>query len=131
MLFFSQGAVFLLFVFLTLSNEIMDIPHYVFGDAPTSYSQRLGEVLIELSIFMIIMAIQIVLFRVLYKRIRILEGFLPICANCKKIRNEENEWEQMEKYITQHSLSQFSHSICPACLEKWKKERGFIDTSGA
>ena len=114
----SQVIIFLLFLCLTVSNEIIDIPYYVFGDAPTSYSQRLGEIVIELSMFIIVMAIQIALFTVLYKRIRILEGFIPICANCKKIRNEENQWDRMEKYIEQHSLSEFSHSICPDCARE-------------
>jgi len=118
MLILTQTAVVLLFLCLTLGNEIIDIPHYIFNDAPTSYSQRLGEIIIELSIFFIVMTIQIRLFRKLYKRIRILEGFIPICANCKKIRNSEDQWEEMEKYITSHSLAQFSHSICPSCAQK-------------
>jgi len=115
MLTLSQLAVVLLFLFLTLGNEIIDIPHYVFNDSPASYPQRIGEITIELSIFSIIMIIQILLFKKLYKRIRLLEGFIPICANCKKIRNEDDQWEQMEKYITQHSLAKFSHGICPDC----------------
>lgn len=114
----SQITVVLLFLFLTLGNEIVDIPHYVFGDAPTSYPQRLGEIGIELSIFITVMVIQIGLFKKLYKRIRLLEGFIPICANCKKIRNMGNQWEQIEKYITRHSLAEFSHGICPDCAKK-------------
>jgi hypothetical protein len=118
MLTISQLIVVLLFLCLTLGNEIIDVPHYIFNDAPTSYSQRLGEIAIELSIFFTVMVIQIVLFKKLYKRIRVLEGFIPICANCKKIRNPEDRWEQMEKYITQHSLAQFSHGICPDCARR-------------
>jgi hypothetical protein len=118
MLTISQVLVILLFLCLTLGNEIIDVPHYVFNDAPTSYSQRSGEITIELSIFFTIMVIQIALFNKLYKRIRVLEGFIPICASCKKIRNAEDQWEQMEKYITQHSLAQFSHSICPDCARQ-------------
>ena len=118
MLTISQLLVILLFLCLTLGNEIIDVPHYVFNDAPTSYSQRSGEIAIELSIFFTIMVIQIALFNKLYKRIRVLEGFIPICASCKKIRNAEDQWEQMEKYITQHSLAQFSHSICPDCARQ-------------
>ena len=114
----SQVIIVLIFLCLTVGNDIVDIPHYVFNDAPTSYSQRLGEIIIELVIFFIIMTIQILLFKKLYKRIRFLEGFIPICANCKKIRNTEDQWEQMEKYIAQHSLAQFSHSICPDCARK-------------
>ena len=118
MLTISQLFVILLFLCLTLGNEIIDVPHYVFNDAPTSYSQRSGEITIELSIFFTIMVMQIALFSKLYKRIRVLEGFIPICASCKKIRNAEDQWEQMEKYITQHSLAQFSHSICPDCARQ-------------
>lgn len=118
MLTFAQAGIFLLFLCLTVGNEFVDIPHYVFGDAPTSYSQRLGEIGIELSIFVIVMAIQIGLFKVLYKRIRILEGLIPICANCKKIRNEEDQWQHLEIYISEHSLSEFSHGICPDCARE-------------
>ena len=118
MLTISQVLVILLFLCLTLGNEIIDVPHYIFNDAPTSYSQRSGEITIELSIFFTIMVIQIALFNKLYKRIRVLEGFIPICASCKKIRNAEDQWEQLEKYITQHSLAQFSHSICPDCARQ-------------
>jgi len=118
MLAVSQLVVVLLFLCLTLGNEIIDVPHYIFNDAPTSYSQRFGEIMIELSIFFTIMVIQTALFKKLYRRIRVLEGFIPICASCKKIRNAEDQWEQMEKYITQHSLAQFSHSICPDCARK-------------
>jgi hypothetical protein len=114
----SQFVIVLLFLCLTVGNEIVDVPHYVFNDAPTSYSQRYGEIMIELFIFFTIMTIQILLFTKLYKRIRFLEGFIPICANCKKIRNTEDQWEQMEKYIARHSLAQFSHSICPDCARQ-------------
>ena len=113
-----QGAIILLFLCLTVGNEIIDIPHHVFNDAPTLYSQRYGEITIELFIFFIVATIQILLSIKLYKRIRVLEGFIPICAKCKKVRNAENQWEQMEKYITQHSLATFSHSICPDCTKQ-------------
>ena len=118
MLTISQLSIFLLFMCLTLGNEIIDIPHYVFNDAPTSFSQRFGEIIIEVFIFFIIMTIQILLFMKLYKRIRFLEGFITICARCKKIRNVEDQWEKMEKYIEQHSLARFSHSVCPDCARQ-------------
>ena len=111
----SQLAIFLLLLCLTLGNEIIDIPHYIFHDAPTLYSQRSGEIIIELSIFSIVMVFEAVLLKNLYRRIRLLEGFIPICANCKKIKNTEDQWEQIEQYITKHSLAQFSHGICPDC----------------
>ncbi len=47
-----------------------------------------------------------------------LSGFLPICASCKKIRNDKGYWQQVEEYISGHSEALFSHSICPDCLRK-------------
>ena len=49
--------------------------------------------------------------------IRKLEGILPVCANCKKIRDEEGNWQMMEKYISEHSQADFTHGICPECAK--------------
>ncbi|MBI4774070.1 MAG: GAF domain-containing protein [Deltaproteobacteria bacterium] len=46
-----------------------------------------------------------------------LSGLLPICVNCKKIRNDEGYWEQVESYIRKHSEAEFSHGICPECAK--------------
>ena len=51
-------------------------------------------------------------------RLKQLQGLLPICSYCKKVRNDHNYWQQIESYITEHSDARFSHSICPVCLEK-------------
>ena len=48
-------------------------------------------------------------------RVKILQGLLPICSYCKKIRNDHNYWQQVEGYISDHSEAQFSHGICPEC----------------
>lgn len=50
-----------------------------------------------------------------YKRIRTLEGILPICMDCKKIRDVSGIWHRLESYITQHSEALFSHGYCPEC----------------
>ena len=47
-----------------------------------------------------------------------LSGFLPICASCKKIRDDQGYWSQIEEYISEHSEAQFSHGICPDCIRK-------------
>jgi len=47
-----------------------------------------------------------------------LSGFLPICASCKKIRDDKGYWQQIERYISDHSEAQFSHGICPECARK-------------
>ena len=50
--------------------------------------------------------------------VKLLSGFLPICASCKKIRNDEGFWQQIEAYIRDHSEAKFSHGICPDCAKK-------------
>ncbi len=50
--------------------------------------------------------------------IKELSGLLPICSSCKKIRNDNGYWEQIEGYIRDHSKAEFSHSICPDCAKK-------------
>lgn len=54
----------------------------------------------------------------LMANIKQLTGLLPICSYCKRIRSDEDYWEQVEGYITEHTDARFSHGICPACLEK-------------
>ena len=51
-------------------------------------------------------------------QMKTLQGLLPICASCKKIRSDEGDWEHIETYIQEHSEASFTHGICPACLEK-------------
>ena len=50
--------------------------------------------------------------------IKTLQGILPICAYCHKIRTDPKSWERMEKYIEEHSKAKFSHGICPDCMKK-------------
>lgn len=47
-----------------------------------------------------------------------LEGIIPICMYCKKIRNDSDYWEKLENYLTSHTDALFSHGICPECLQK-------------
>ncbi len=51
------------------------------------------------------------------EKVQQLEGIIPICSYCKKIRNDEESWQQMEHYISDHSEARFSHGICPDCFE--------------
>ena len=51
-------------------------------------------------------------------KVKILSGMLPICASCKKIRDDKGYWKQLELYISEHSEAEFSHSICPECTKK-------------
>ncbi len=59
--------------------------------------------------------------------IKVLEAFLPICAQCKKIRNQQGDWQQLETYIGQHTDTQFSHGYCPECLKRAMAEAGLAE----
>jgi DNA-binding response OmpR family regulator len=51
-------------------------------------------------------------------KIKILSGIIPICASCKKIRDDKGYWNQIEAYIRDHSEAEFSHGLCPECMKK-------------
>jgi hypothetical protein len=51
--------------------------------------------------------------------IRTLRGLLPICAGCKKIRDDRGYWRGLEQYLSEHAEVQFSHGLCPDCLSKY------------
>jgi len=51
-------------------------------------------------------------------KVKLLSGFLPICASCKKIRDDKGYWQQIEAYIRDHSEAEFSHGICPECAKQ-------------
>jgi response regulator RpfG family c-di-GMP phosphodiesterase len=54
--------------------------------------------------------------------IKTLKGFIPICASCKKIRDDEGYWDQLEAYISKHTDAVFTHGLCPECVEKYRAE---------
>jgi sigma-B regulation protein RsbU (phosphoserine phosphatase) len=73
-----------------------------------SLQQRLAERVVELEAAL--------------GRVRQLHGLLPICAYCKRIRDDRNYWSQLETYLGEHSDLTFSHGICPNCLERVMSE---------
>jgi PAS domain S-box-containing protein len=56
------------------------------------------------------------------ERVRLLSGLLPICAACKKIQDDEGNWQQIESYISRHSQAKFSHGMCPDCGKQYYGE---------
>jgi phosphoserine phosphatase RsbU/P len=59
----------------------------------------------------------------LQSEVRQLEGLLPICAYCKKIRDDGQNWQSVESFVASRTDAEFSHGICPDCVEKhWKQE---------
>ena len=52
------------------------------------------------------------------KEVKVLRGLIPICASCKKIRNDGGFWQQLEEYLSEHSEAEFSHGLCQPCIKK-------------
>jgi len=53
------------------------------------------------------------------KRIEVLRGILPICAHCGKVRDDKGYWSKVESFVAKHTEAEFSHSICPVCMDKF------------
>lgn len=54
--------------------------------------------------------------------VKLLSGLLPICAYCKKVRDDNGYWTQVEQYVAEHSEATFDHAMCPTCYERLKSE---------
>lgn len=63
------------------------------------------------------------------EQVKVLSGIIPICAWCKKIRDDSGYWDQLEHYISEHSDADFTHGVCPECFEKQKKEIENMDNA--
>ena len=61
-----------------------------------------------------------------FNEVKTLKGLLPICAACKKVRDDKGYWKQIESYIREHSEAEFSHSICPECADALYTELDII-----
>jgi len=61
-------------------------------------------------------------------KVNMLSGLLPICAGCKKIRDEKGYWNQIEAYVRAHSQADFTHALCPICLKSFYPE--YVDADG-
>lgn len=106
----------LLAAFLCAVREAMSV-HWL-SETPIDISIVLINTLIRM---VVLFLVAILITRVakqqnaLKAKVRMLEGILPVCGFCKKIRNADEEWEQIEAYISRNSEAQFTHSVCPDC----------------
>jgi hypothetical protein len=57
-------------------------------------------------------------FKIALQKVKVLSGLIPICASCKKIRDDKGYWNQLESYLKAHSDADFTHGICPECVKK-------------
>lgn len=74
--------------------------------------------IVVLSSFALIIDRTAIQTRKLSRQVSLLEGLLPICSYCKKIRDQNEQWQVMERYIMERSEAKFTHSICPDCMRE-------------
>jgi len=103
---------FILVIMILWLDELLDLPHRFLGAPATPIN--LMESIFETMMVLVLAALVIFSTRTLLKRIKHLEGILPVCSFCKKIRSD-NRWIPIDSCIRDHSAADFSHSICPEC----------------
>ncbi len=119
------------YMFSLLSCGAMILSDYFAGKAFTNYLVDLWNLLVHLLFFIIFVFLLRKLkfeffererlireLRDAMKEIKTLSGLLPMCAWCKKIRDDRGYWKQVETYISEHTKAEFSHGICPECARK-------------
>lgn len=109
-----QAAGYLLLLALIAADEILDVPHVLFGAPSTPVN--LAELVSEAVIILVLGILSIAYSLRQIRRIRFLEGILPICSVCKKIRREDG-WVSIEEYMNDHSEAMLSHGLCPRCAQ--------------
>ena len=107
---------FAMIISLIWLDELADIPHLLLRAEKTGVNWK--EALFETLVITPIACVILHYTEILLNRMKYLEGFLQICASCKKIRDEYGNWQQMESYIHERSEAQFSHGICPQCAKR-------------
>ena len=115
----EAGAILFVIV-LSWFDEVLDIPHVLLGGAATPINYR--ESIFESIVIGIVGALIIRHTYKLLTRISYLEGILPVCASCKKIRLDPEFWQDMQRIIQERSQREFTHGICPDCIAKYYPE---------
>ncbi len=115
---FWQLLTFLMLILLIWLNEIMDLAALWFGSAPAPMSVFRGCVM---TIGTIVVAIVTIGHTYLQQK-QIISGLLTVCASCRRIRVDQELWEQLDEYITEHSVALISHGLCPKCFDEMQQE---------
>jgi hypothetical protein len=111
-----EVSAFSLIILTIWLDEILDIPHLLWGAVQTPINW--SEALFESVIISILATAMVSVTWKLFQQMQYLEGLLPICASCKRIRDNQGSWKQIETYVRDRSEAEFSHGICPECAKK-------------
>lgn len=101
-------------IVLRWADEVFDLPHLLLGASPTPVNWQ--EAALESAFVALIGIFIIALTSRFLAEVRYLEGFLVLCAFCKKVKVSEERWIPLEEFVTEHAEVRFSHSYCPKCL---------------
>ena len=95
-------------------DEILDLPHHLFGFQATPINWVEG--IIETVMVAVVASLVVAASLGLVSHLKQLQGLLPVCSHCHRIRDDQGTWRQVEAYVRDHSEAEFSHGICPECL---------------
>lgn len=111
-----EAVGFVCLVILIWLNEMADLPANLFKQSSTPVN--VVEAALETYAVLVLGLMTMMLTRKVILRLRYVEGFLPVCSFCKKIRLPDDSWIPIEQYIGERSDASFTHSYCPECIEK-------------
>ncbi|MBN2725376.1 MAG: hypothetical protein JXR95_15030 [Deltaproteobacteria bacterium] len=106
---------FLVIIIMLWLDELFDLPALVLGAPATPVNWR--ESLLE-TVFVLITGSIVIFFTAkILKKMKQLESYLPVCANCRKIRNSNDEWEFLENFLLKNTDTKVTHTVCPDCAK--------------
>lgn len=114
-----EAVGFLFLIALSWLNELVSLPHVLFGSGEHS---SWHEAALETGVLAAVWLVVFLFTRQLLTRLYFLDRFLHVCAWCKKIGREE-DWFELEEYFARGFAIQTSHSMCPECQQKWEAQR--------
>ncbi|MGE4560648.1 MAG: hypothetical protein AB7E77_10620 [Desulfobulbus sp.] len=127
---YEIGAI-LFVIALSWFDEVLDIPHVLLGGAATPINWR--ESIFESVVIAIVGGLIIRHTYKLLTRVSYLESILPVCACCGKIRLDPEFWADIQRIVQERAKNEFTHGICPDCIEKYYPElskEGKVGTLG-
>jgi hypothetical protein len=111
---FWQFLTFIMLILLVWVNEVRDMPAMLFNTAPQDVNIFRAFLLTAGVLVTAIVTIG----NTYLQQKRVLNSMITVCSNCNKVRVNQNQWKQMEEYISDNSLLTFTHGLCPNCMEK-------------
>ncbi len=118
LILWCENIGFFALIVLSWANELLDFPHYIFGIHPQgNWRESAIETLAILTVWLSVHTVS----KRLLSRLYYLEGFLRICAWCRKVAHED-EWLPLEQYVERGFKIEASHGMCPDCAQSWSQE---------